>query len=262
MSFYRLSFLFAGVAFVAACDFFKRDKGKEKEAKPAKSPTPVYGKDQFVLIPKGTFTMGSESGDGDEKPVHQVTLTRDYNLLAFGVPQKDYRRFAGATNREMPDIPDDLKGDNRPMVRVNWEEARAFCQWAGGDLQTEAQWERAAHGPGGNNEYPTGTGGPEGLHVSAESTVDVTSKTENQLVWGGKVLYHMGGNVREWVLDWYGYYPSDHVVDPAGAGKGWSRALRGGSWSSLREKARAANRDDVYPAYRDGSVGFRCAFPS
>jgi formylglycine-generating enzyme required for sulfatase activity len=154
--------------------------------------------------------------------------------------------------------------DDFPVINVSWDQAAAYCAWAGRRLPTEAEWEYAARGGLAGKLYPWGDEAPvcdlgavNGAHYgvcSPNDTIAVRSFTSN-----GYDLYDMAGNVWEWVNDWYGEYPSGSVTDPAGPIDGSRRALRGGSWLSYNDVLRVAGRNGYDPASTYYSIGFRCA---
>jgi formylglycine-generating enzyme required for sulfatase activity len=225
---------------------------------------------KYVWIPPGTFMMGCSPGDSqcgdDEKPAHQVTITKGFWIGQTPVTVGAYKRFADATGRRMSGAPDFNTGrtngwtdENMPMVRVNWNNARDYCAWAGGQLPTEAQWEYAARGGSSEANY-----GPiddiAWYNGNAEGTThDVGQKRAN--AFG---LYDTLGNVWEWVNDWYhgDYYQSSPSQDPQGPEKGRERVLRGWAWygssSAVRVSARARQSPWV-PLVRYDDAGFRCA---
>jgi formylglycine-generating enzyme required for sulfatase activity len=241
-----------------------------------------------VLIPAGKFKMGAPEGENqaqaDEKPQHEVEISKDFYLGQFEVTQAQYQRIMG-TNPSYFSVTGGGKAsvagmDTRdfPVENVSWEDAREFCkrlselpeEKAKGrkyDLPTEAEWEYACragtqtpfhfgsplNGKEANCDgiYPYGTGqkGP-----SLQRTCKVGSYSEN--AFG---LCDMHGNVWEWCQDRYDskYYGSGSNKDPQGPDGGDSRVLRGGSWGNGARDCRAAYRFRVGPAYRSNDVGFR-----
>ena len=171
-----------------------------------------------------------------------------------------YKLFTKATSREMPQPPSFNPGwgkDDHPIVGINWDDASAFCDWAGSRLPTEAAWESAARGGHEGRKYPWGTAisEREAEYNSRGGTVPVASYPANDFG-----LYDMAGNVWEWCADWYGEYSGSQQKDPAGPSTGTRRVLRGGSWGFLYPSdLRCSSRFGVVPG--EGvliAVGFRC----
>ena len=236
----------------------------------------------MVWVPGGTFTMGTTW----EPNAHQVTLT-GYWIYEYEVTVAQYLLFCAATSRALPSFPSgyswagktgwtDAALQQHPIVNVKWSDAKAYADWAGVQLPTEAQWEYAARGAEGRN-YPWG--GPEtmtdecngwdetkcanGLNSMAVniSTWPVGSFPSG-VSWCG--AQDLAGNALEWCADWYGYYSSSPVTNPTGPGTGSNRVLRGGSWKSGNQGTLGAYRFDSYNLpvnwYNDNSngIGFRC----
>jgi formylglycine-generating enzyme required for sulfatase activity len=242
---------------------------------------------KYVWIPPGRFMMGCSPGDSgcddDEKPAHQVTITRGFWIGQTPVTVGAYKRFAGAKGHRMPGAPNFNKGwtnENMPIVDVDWNEAHDYCSWAGGRLPTEAEWEYAARA--GSNEARYGpiddiawymdNSGRERLDSAqiwqkdlgyygkrldenGNATHDVAQKRPN-----GFGLYDMLGNVWEWANDWHdkNYYRSSPSQDPPGPSGGHLRVLRGGSWSNIPRYVRVSQRVESRPAGGSDVYGFRC----
>ncbi|MDB4664591.1 SUMF1/EgtB/PvdO family nonheme iron enzyme, partial [bacterium] len=218
---------------------------------------------KLKLIPAGNFLMGSESGGSDEKPSHQVTLTKPYELGVYEVTQDQYEDVMG-TN------PSKYKGWANPVEHVSWEDAVEFCKKLSSlpgersagrvyRLPTEAEWEYACRA-GTFSQYSFGNeAGSLGDYAwyksnSGSQTHPVGEKRAN--LWG---LYDMHGNVGEWCSDWYGVYPSSAVTDPAGASSSSARMNRGGSCRFTAEECRSAFREPNSPSVRFPFYGFRVA---
>lgn len=160
-----------------------------------------------------------------------------------------------------------FNGDNQPVVGVDWSQAQAYCQWAGRQLPTEAQWEKAARGtdgqiyPWGNQpatcEYAVMDDGSSSGCGKGDAAWPVGSKPKGASPYGA---LDMAGNVWEWVTDWYDakYYASAPLRNPLGPSSGQVRVLRGGSWNSVQIHARAASRYLNAPDNRSSLIGFRC----
>jgi formylglycine-generating enzyme required for sulfatase activity len=233
---------------------------------------------QMIWVEPGTFMMGSPTSEpdreaaGTDETQHQVTLTKGYWLAKHELTQAQWKAVMGTD-------PSNFKGDNLPVEKVSWEDAKAFCdklqeqESAAGrvppgyayQLPTEAQWEYAcragtttatAYGyslssnqANFNGDYPY-NGGATGSYLG--KTANVGSYAAN--AWG---FHDMHGNVWEWCADWYGDYPTGSVNDPAGAGSGTNRVVRGGGWYNSGKYCRSALRSWNYPGLRHYFLGFR-----
>ena len=218
-----------------------------------------------VLVPAGEFIMGSDKGSPDELPVHLVTLDAFY-IDKFEVTVRQYRACVEAGICEEPTIAslcnwDGGLPDTNPINCMTWEAAKAYCEWAGQRLPTEAEWEKAARGTD-RRTYPWGED-LDRQHAnyregSGRSTDPVGSYEEGVSPYGA---YDMAGNVWEWVADWYAedYYSKSPRENPPGPERGEHRILRGGSWWFEAPYVRSARRQPYLPLVTDIDIGFRCA---
>jgi formylglycine-generating enzyme required for sulfatase activity len=209
--------------------------------------------------------MGCSPGDDecdpedDEKPSHQVTISKGFWLGQTPVTVGAYKRFARGRGAFMPPAPDfnpAWMNEQMPIVRVTWDDARAYCTWAGGRLPTEAEWEYAARG--GSTEARYGRLDEIAWYAdnSGGQAHEVGQKPPNSLG-----LYDMLGNVWEWVNDWYGheYYNYSPATDPQGPSSGRGRSMRGGCWVNEARIVRVSDRNVGGPGDRGLSGwGFRC----
>jgi formylglycine-generating enzyme required for sulfatase activity len=217
----------------------------------------------MVYVPAGEFIMGSDNGSSDEKPRRKVYLDA-YWMYKHEVTVAQYRRFCSETRRKMPNPPGWGWKEDHPVVRVSWDDAKAYADWAGVQLPTEAQWEKAARGTDGR-EYPWGnTFDPSKAACSVaprkeKSTAPVGSMPSGASPYG---CLDMSGNVWEWCSDWYdaGYYAKAPNRNPENRQASTVRVLRGGSWDFYSANGlRAPNRDGDTPGGRNGDIGFRCS---
>lgn len=208
---------------------------------------------ELVLIKPGEFRMGSDDGDSDEKPAHEVFIYKPFYMGKYEVTQAQWRRVMGYSFSH-------FNGDNLPVENVSFDEAKKFCgklsQMTGDEyrLPSEAEWEYASRaGSTGNYAgsldamawYESNSGG---------KTHPVGQKQPN--TWG---LYDMHGNVNEWVEDRYGerYYSISPTIDPLGPSSGSKRGGRGGGWSSNAANCRSACRNAGAPDTHSMDLGFR-----
>lgn len=226
----------------------------QSEAQPPRTRTvdlPGDAELTFVYIPAGTFRMGSppsEKGrDGDEGPVHRVTITEPFYLSRYEVTQAQWRAVMGRNPSIFKHEPN---AENLPVDWVSWDDAQRFIDRlnrtheATFRLPTEAEWEYAARAGTstrfywGSDENATAIRDHAWAHSYAEGTSHpVGQKQPNP--WG---LYDMSGNVWEWTQDWYGSYADTAQVDPMGPAQGERKVYRGGSWFNAPSTLRSANR--------------------
>ncbi|HEX7319336.1 MAG TPA: SUMF1/EgtB/PvdO family nonheme iron enzyme [bacterium] len=233
----------------------------------------------LIKISSDSFIMGSDKGDADEKPMHNV-LVNGFFIGKYEVSNEQYKIFCDSTGHSYPKSPnfkgmDDyfLKYPDYPVANVTWEDARSFCDWAQLRLPTEAEWEMAARGndrrkyPWGNDEPNAGGTYRCNLFGSSpfEAKLDGYQYTSPVNVFDSGIspfgCYAMAGNVWEWCADWYlaDYYAWKQNADPQGPENGTDRVMRGGSWTNDGDGVRTANRDSSWPVEHMGSFGFRPA---
>jgi formylglycine-generating enzyme required for sulfatase activity len=205
----------------------------------------------------------------DELPQRKVYLDA-YYVYKTEVTVAQYRKFCDATKRAMPPEPSWKWQDTHPIVNVSWNDAKAYAEWAGAALPTEAQWEKAARG-GDGRPFPWGftwdaakcaNWSNSGAGDTQRGTHPVGSFPAGASPYGA---LDMAGNVWEWCADWYGadYYKNAATKNPTGPETGKGRVLRGGSWYYYYDYYfRTAFRNDGYVP--DGWIyyfGFRCSSP-
>lgn len=213
----------------------------------------------MVRISAGSFMMGTDNGDSDEKPVHQVKINYAFEMGQTEVTQGQWKAVMGRNPSKFISC-----GDDCPVEQVSWDEVQSFIRslkmktGKAYRLPSEAEWEYACRA-GGNDEY---CGGSDVASLawfkdnSGKTTMPVAKKAPN--AWG---LYDMGGNVYEWVQDdYYSTFkgaPTDGSAWTGGRSK--HKVLRGGSWDNDAQKLRAGNRADLSPSRRGAYDGFRLA---
>ncbi len=223
----------------------------------------------LIYIPVGEFIMGSNDYN-DEKPVHTVYLD-GYYISKYEITNKQYKQFCDKTDRSYPKDPG-FSGmssyftsyPNYPVVNVNWNDAVAYCKWAGLRLPTEAEWHKGSRGTDART-YPWGDSSPGTNKANYDKSGDgynYTSPVGNYNSGASPYgLMDMAGNVWEWCNDWYGsdYYSKSPKRNPKGPSSGSNRVLCGGSWYFDDNSIRSSNRYCTLPSSNWFNCGFRPA---
>jgi len=232
----------------------------------------------FVRIKGGPFTMGNEGGRSDEQPLHEVTVS-DFQISRFEITTAQYAAFLnseglnkqrvaawidlGQPDCHIEQINDAFRArtgfETHPVVYVTWDGANAFCNWVGGRLPTEAEWEYACRA-GNPSAYYFGNDKSQlqryawSVETGSNQRQPVGQKLANDFG-----LHDMLGNVWEWCADWYDaqYYSKPQRYGPKGPIQGDRRVLRGGAFNSNQEQSRSSTRSALLPFDRYNSVGFR-----
>jgi len=245
--------------------------GPKPQTKPAHPPQTARAGDawvnpnddaEMVYVPAGEFIMGSDDGSSDTVPSRTVYLD-GFWMYRCPVTVAQYRRFCSETRRGMPEAPPWGWKDDHPIVNVTWHDAKAYAEWAGVGLPTEAQWEKAARGTDGRR-WPWGDTF-DALRAACSvgdlraSTAPVGTIPAGASPYG---CLDMAGNVREWCADWYdaGYYAKAPNWNPKGPAGGIRRVMRGGSWGgNFPNYLLGSYRVGGAPGHGARGGGFRCA---
>ncbi len=231
---------------------------------------------EMLLVEAGTFFMGKDVSEVDERPAHIVSLS-DYYIDKYEVTNADYKVCVDELACALPKTTTFYVSSlyrNHPVTFVSWENANDFCEWRDARLPTEAEWEKAARGTDAYN-YPWGNDfNDEALNfcdVECEyswadksardyytTTAPVGLFPDGASVYG---VLDMAGNTAEWVADWYAedYYENSPILNPLGPETGLRRVLRGGSWYDRKYDVRTFKRDELRPNVAYNYTGFRCA---
>ena len=221
---------------------------------------------EVVLIPAGEFLMG----DDDQSDNKRHTVYLDACMIGkTPVTVGQFKAYCADCGIDFSKFMRPSWGwiDDHPMVNVNWQEARDFCKWAGGELPTEAQWEKAARGTNGL-KYPWGNDwdgsrlqwSSDGNAGGAKSTAPVTAHPSGASPYG---CLDMAGNVWQWCSDWYAPIADGRADrNPTGPSSGSSRVLRGGSWFNYYpDRFCSAIRGSSDPAAQGGAAASGFALP-
>ena len=217
-----------------------------------------------LFIAAGAFTMG----DDEASPRREVYVDAFY-LDQHEVTTARYARFLVATGSVQPpdgwDDPDRARGADLPVIGVDWNDAAAYCKWAGKRLPTETEWEKAARGADARR-YPWGSEPPTATLANfqnfaprpyARGLDPVGAHAAGRSAAG---IDDLAGNAAEWVADWYSEaFARGDVRNPKGPPTGQGRVIRGGGWRDSAERITATARAYANPSTRAEDIGFRCA---
>ena len=237
-------------------------------------------KQQMILVPKGTFQMGSDPAheltEEDELPQHNVTLNQNYWVSNTPITQMMFRAVVGKN-------PSHFKTSDYPVEMISWYDAIQFCnalslreglvpcyesksddpenvrwnrQANGFRLLTESEWEFMARA-GGNQQY-AGSNTPHDIAWFIDNSKGTTHSVKrlDPNLWG---FYDVNGNVWEWCWDWFDFYSEANVSDPIGPKEGRGRVFRGGSFTVPQKMLRVSQRGAERPHNRMNGLGLRVA---
>jgi sulfatase modifying factor 1 len=228
---------------------------------------PTLADGDLALIPAAWFSMGSETAQDNERPIHCV-WTDAFLMAARQVTNAEYARFLVATQNPPPPYWNDpnLNHRDQPVVAVSWFDAVKYCEWLSAltnrnyRLPTEAEWEHAARGGSEHKFFPWGDAPPQSL-PDYETRWKTGPERVAQYAPNAFGLYDICENVHEWCADWYqaDYYAISPDRNPRGPETGVRRASRGGSWRHHIKVTRCAARSSIPPAFHYADYGFRVA---
>ena len=290
--------LFAGLVLVlASCGL--------APVAPTQAPPEVDVPPEMVLIPAGTFEMGTDQGLPFEGPVHTVQVDA-FLIDRYEVTNRQYQEFVEASGHvteseklgwsgvfdvqegawkpvdgadwRHPEGPGSSITERlgHPVVHVSWEDARAYAEWSGKSLPTEAQWEWAARGGLTESVYSWGNElQPEGSHMANvwQGTFPLKDQGEDgfqapapvgTFPANGYGLYDIAGNVWEWTEDWFSpntYRENGPSRNPRGPTSGQEKVIRGGSWMCSENYCtgyRVGARQKTPTDSGLNNLGFRC----
>jgi formylglycine-generating enzyme required for sulfatase activity len=216
----------------------------------------------MAVVPAGAFEMGNAAEEA-ERPVHHVTISTPFAMSTYEVSQQEYRTFCERSGRTMPAQP--WSGDDYPVVKVSWNDAQEYVRWlsaATGEhyrLPTEAEWEYAARAgvtglfPSGDTLSPT-----DAWFSTAKQRLDMPARRNQQFNRNKFQLFHMVGNVREWVQDsWVAQYDGAPTDGSARTTSGEARVVRGGAYVDSATTLRLTTRENLATSASDTLTGIR-----
>ncbi len=242
-------------------------RGRRREPAPGEERLNKVDGTVLLYVPGGEYLLGEANILGE--PPYHVVLS-PFWIGKYPVTNEQYGRF----RRANPGVtkPEhwrnkQLNQPNQPVVSVTWDEAQAYCRWAGLSLPSEAQWEAAARGTDGRR-YPWGKDEPTAEHANFDDREGCTTPVGAFPRGAGPFgTFDQSGNVWEWCVDvWDGeaYRGGERAKkDPVGTrGDDHLRCLRGGSWYDLASDLKAASRTGEQASFRNRCIGFRCLLPA
>jgi len=243
--------------------------------------TAIYFPNELITVQGGTYQMGG-FGD-DEQPLHNLTMT-GFKMSKYEITNSQYAVFlnlieanadgsySGENYIKMSastqivynngEFTAETGKEDYPVINVSWFGAKAYAEFYGGRLPTEAEWEYAARGGEiGNGFTYSGSNILDivawNLNNSGGESHIVGTKADNEIG-----LHDMSGNIFEWCNDWYDrdYYMNTSFTDPQGPESGIERVVRGGSYGYFTEYCRVMRRAKANPNMTETSIGFRPVF--
>lgn len=230
----------------------------------------------MVGIPGGTFFMGlsdEQPGPSNERPGRAVTLS-PFCIDTYEVTNA---RYVSCVNEGACTPPQRVESQliptyfnspsyaRFPVINVTWEQAETYCEYRGGRLPTEAEWEMVARldpASGDVRTYPWGSQSPDATRANfggaIGDVVEVGQHPDGASAFG---VHDLSGNVAEWVWDWAGPYSRQDTENPTGMLDGTARVVRGGSWADGPDAIRGSYRGQQSPIVVSNAVGFRCVVP-
>ena len=229
---------------------------------------PEANKRRMLEIPGGQFTMGGSQEDSpdSERPEHPVNVSTVF-MDAYPVTNQDYREFVNCTGHKTPihwqrgTAPTGLA--RHPVVNVSWQDAKAYADWMGARLPTEAEWEKAARGTD-ERLYPWGSRFVEDRCNSNNVVGATVMVDEYPLGRSPYGVWDLSGNAYEWCEDFYDedYYKFSPGANPRGPEGGQERVIRGGFFGETRPNVRTTHRSSAPETHTRETIGFRLAMPS
>jgi eukaryotic-like serine/threonine-protein kinase len=241
---------------------------------PIETSIPVEIKDDknvpMRLVPAGEFTMGNENGDAESRPVSLIYVETFY-IDKYEVTNEMYAACVSAGGCKMPNKSGSATRasyynnpafSNYPVIYVDWNMAKTYCEWRDARLPTEAEWEKAARGAEDERAYPWGNDFKCSFANHSGCVGDTAAVNQYDVGQSPYGVYGMSGNVWEWTSSLFSFYPyssTDGREDPSASG---NRIARGGSWNifgGTGGNIRIDARFKLTPAHYGAYVGIRCA---